>query len=184
MFYILDSQHHKLVGMISYPNSGWGLTFTKGELLNPNFGDGNISVKLESNLEYLPDYFELDGTPIVSEKLLNIWKSLPIDNYQEFPITVELPSRQIQGHYILNIAGLISCIDKEASDLQMYEDIVIMRVLNLVLDMTQVSADIFRIHDYPLAIMISERIKQTLDEANLSGILMKPADGWNDKHRF
>ena len=44
MFYILESQHHKLAGMISYPDSGWGLDFTKGKLLDPRFGEGGGSV--------------------------------------------------------------------------------------------------------------------------------------------
>jgi len=183
MFHILESQQHELVGMISYPDSGWGLTFTKGSHLDPNFGGGDIVVRFDSNHDILPDYFELDGTPIVSEKFLNVWKTLQVDNYQVFPITVKFPNEELAGHYILNIVGLVACIDRDASELQMYKS-RIMRILDLVLDTTQVSLDLFRVHGYPLAIMISERMKQALEDAKLSGLLIKPTDGWNDKHRF
>lgn len=59
-----------------------------------------------------------------------------------------------------------------------------MRVQNLVLDESQISMKLFRILGCPLAIMISERIKQDLELAKVSGLLINPADGWNDGHRF
>jgi hypothetical protein len=183
MFYIIESQHHKLVGMLSYPGSGWGLEFTKGKRLDPNFGQGSIRVLFESDHEHLPDYFELDETPIVSARFLDIWKSLPIDNYQVFPVTVQFPSSHLDGYYILNIVGLVSCIDREKSELNMYKHLI-MRVRKLVLDKSDICLELFRIQEFSLAIMISERIKESLVQADLSGLLIKPAEGWNDEHRF
>ena len=184
MFYILESQHHKLAGMISYPDSGWGLDFTKGKLLDPRFGEGGgISVLFESNHDVLPDYFELSATPIVSARFLDIWKSLPFDNYQVFPVNVQFPNSQLDGYYILNIVGLVSCIDREKSELQMYKHLI-MRVHNLVLNQPEICLELFRIQEFSLAIMISERIKERLVQADLSGLLVKSAEGWNDKHRF
>lgn len=88
------------------------------------------------------------------------------------------------GYYILNVVGRVSCIDKDASDCKMYED-DIMRLNNLVLakGMDQ-NLNLFRADEYPLAIFISEKVKERLESTSLTGVLIKPADGWNDKHRF
>lgn len=184
MYYILESQEHVLVGMISYQNAGWGLGFTRGDVFDSNFGEEGLCVLFEKNHAALPDYFELDATPIVSEKFVQLLKSLPVDNYQLFPVVVKFPGRQITGHYILNIVGRISCIDVAASDCKMYKN-SIMRIKRLVLkaDLAK-NLDLFRPEEFPLAIIISERIKQGLESGSLTGMLIKPADDWSDKHRF
>lgn len=184
MYYILESQPHVMIGMISYQNVGWGLGFTRGDLLDSSFGEGGICVEFEENHAALPDYFELDATPIVSERFVQQLKSLPIDNYQLFPVEVRFPGRQITGHYILNVVGLISCVDEAASECNMYKS-SIMRIKHLVLkaDLAK-DLDLFRVEEYPLAMAISERIKQGLESGSLTGMLIMPADGWSDKHRF
>ncbi len=182
MFYILECEHHKLVGRISFQSSGWGLDFTEGELLDPKFG-GDITVEFEANHASLPDYFELDETPIVSENFIKAWKLLPVDNYQLFPVTVKFPDSQLQGYYILNVVGRVACIDLDASDLKKFKNVIV-RINKLVLDADIQMVELFRASEFPLAIFISETIQQQLSLAKLSGLLMKPADGWNDKHRF
>jgi len=184
MYYILESQQHVLVGMISYQNAGWGMHFTRGNMLDTGFTEGPIYVELESNHDVLPDYFELTGTPIVSEKFVQQLKTLPLDNYQLFPVIVKMPDQQIMGHYIFNVVGRISCIDVDASDTKMFKT-KIMRMNKLVLkdDFTKDLA-LFRAHEYPLAIFISEKVKQGLEAGALTGMLINPADGWSDKHRF
>ena len=61
---------------------------------------------------------------------------------------------------------------------------VIVRIKKLVLNADIQLVELFRANEFPLAIFISETIQQQLSLAKLSGLLMKPADGWNDKHRF
>jgi len=41
MYSILESKKHVLVGMISYQNSGRGVHFTKGSLLDNNLVEGH-----------------------------------------------------------------------------------------------------------------------------------------------
>ncbi len=184
MYYILESELHTMVGMITYPNPGWGLHFTKGVSLDSDFGEGQIFVEFEKDHDALPDYFELSKTPIVSEKFVQQLKTLPLDNYQLFPVVVKMPAGQVMGYYILNVVGRVSAVDKAASDCKMYED-DIMRLNKLVLreDLNQ-DLDMFRADEFPLAVFISERVKEALEAGSLSGMLIKPADGWNDKHRF
>lgn len=184
MFSILETQEHQLVGMISNTASMRVPRFTKGKQIADNFENGQLKVELESDHEFLPDYFELDATPIVSGKFVELWQKLPFDNYQLFPITVKLPSREIKDYSILNIVGRISCIDMEKSDCNMYEH-RIMRLNNLVLDYKSIKeSNLFRAHEYPLAIFISDSIAEKLSDSGLSGMLINPAENWNDQHRF
>lgn len=182
MLYILECQHHKLVGKIAFKSASWGMDFTEGKLLEPDFG-GDITVEFEDKHDSLPDYFELDETPIVSENFINTWKSLPIDNYQLFPVTIKFPNGQQQGYYILNVVGRVSCIDLDKSDLKKFKNVIV-RIKALILKPDIQEMDVFRAHEFPLAIVISETIQKALNQANLLGVLMKPADHWNDKHRF
>lgn len=184
MYYILESREHALVGMISYPNSGWGMHFTKGSLLDPSFGEGQIYVEFESNHDIIPDYFELSATPVVSERFVQQLKTIPLDNYQLFPVTIKMPEGQVTGHYIFNVVGRVSCIDVVASDTKKFKN-KIMRMNKMVLkeDFTE-ELQLFRSDEYPLPIFISEKTKEGLEASSLSGMLINPAVGWSDKHRF
>ena len=184
MFSILETQEHQLVGMISNTHSMKIPRFTKGKAITDKFENGQIKVELESDHESLPDYFELDAIPIVSSKFAEIWRGLPFDNFQLFPVIVKLPSKEIGSYFILNIVGRISCIDMEKSDCNMYEH-RIMRLNNLVLNYESIKeSNLFRADEYPLAIFISDSIATQLSKSNLSGVLIKPTENWNDKHRF
>jgi len=89
----------------------------------------------------------------------------------------------LQGYYILNVVGRVACIDLDASDLKKFKNVIV-RIKKLVLDANIQVVELFRANEFPLAILISETIQQQLNQAKLSGLLMKPADGWNDQHRF
>lgn len=184
MYYIIESQQHTLVGMISYQNAGWGMHFTKGQLLDDRFSEAPIYVELESNHDVLPDYFELTGTPVVSEKFVQQINASPADNYQLFPVVVKMPDSQVMGYYIWNVVGRVDCIDVDASDTKKFKT-KIMRMNKMVLkDDLNKDLMLFRAHEYPLAIFISEQVKESLQAASLTGVLINPADGWSDSHRF
>lgn len=183
MYYVMETQHHELVSMISYPGIGWGLAFTEGKYLEPNFGNGEILIEFESDHASLPDYFEVDGTPIVSEKFAQVWQSLTIANCQFFPITAKFPSRLLQGHQVLNIIGRVACIH-DASECNRYEGRIV-RIKKLVLrDNLDPAVEVFRAQEHQLTILISNRIKDALQSSLLSGIRITPAANWNDGHRF
>ncbi|WP_444996732.1 hypothetical protein [Aliikangiella sp. IMCC44359] len=103
MFNILETQEHQLVGMISNKDSNQLPPFTKGRLINKNFYEGQLKVEFESSHGSLPDYFELDAIPIVSDKFVDFWQDLPIDNYQLFPAVIRFPDKEFAGYSILNI---------------------------------------------------------------------------------
>lgn len=180
--HIIDSKHHELVGMISYNGSGWGGDFTKGNIIS--LEQDEIVVELEEDPDTIPDYFELSATPIVSSKFLELLKILPVDNYQVISVIIKINEVEKSGYYILNIIGKISCVDMEASKLKMYKS-RIMRIVNLVPVFNNITEkDLFRIQEYPLAIVISNNIAKQIISANLTGINILPLEGWNDKHRF
>jgi hypothetical protein len=118
----------------------------------------------------LPDYFELDETPIVSERFVTAWKLLPIDNYQLFPVTVKFPNSQLQGYYILNIVGRVSCVDLDASDLNMFKNVIV-RIKNLVLNPDMQVVDLFRAQEFPLAYIYICDNSTTFGSGNLIRVI-------------
>ncbi len=182
MHYIIDSQHHELIGMISYNGAGWGGNFTKGNVVD--LGEERVLIELEEKPDSLPDYFELSATPIVSRAFLDVFEKLPLDNYQIIPVTVITPNTEISGHYILNILGKVSCVNMAKSTLKMYKK-RIMRIVDLSPDLESISGkNLFRIQEYPLAIVISEDVSEALRSNELTGINIMPLVGWSDRHRF
>ncbi len=183
-YYILESREHTLVGMISYRNSGWGTHFTRGELLEENFGEGEILVEFEKNHDQLPDYFELSAVPVVSENFVRHLEALAPENFQLFPVTVKMPGRELSGYSIINVVGRVPAVDGDASDCKMYDgDIMRLNKLVLKKDLDR-GLDLFRAEEYPLAIFISGAVKDALEAGSLTGMRITPADGWSDKHRF
>lgn len=186
MLYLLESAHHELVCMISYPNSGsnFGLDFTKGLRLSDGLANGQLLIDFESDHESLPDYFEVDGMPIVSESFLSVWRTIPADNYQVFPISTRFPKGLGQPRYLINIIGRFACFDLERGEYKMYEGLV-SRVKKLVIrENVGHLPDVFRADEYPLAIFISERVKNILGTSNLSGLVISESLNWNDRYRF
>lgn len=186
MLYLLESAHHELVSMISYPNSGsnFGLDFTKGLRLSDDLANGQLFIEFESDHESLPDYFEVDGIPIVSESFLSGWRTIPAANYQIFPISTRFPKGLGQPRYLINITGRFACFDLERGEYKLYEGMV-SRVKKLVLrEDVGPLPDVFRADEYPLAIFISERVKNILGTSDLSGLVISESLNWNDSYRF
>lgn len=184
MYYILKTEHHELAGMIDYSGDNWGQDFNQGVPLDESFDDLKITVKLERDPDQLPDYFELDATPIISDKFVQELKHLPMNTYQLYPILIESPQGSRAGYSLLNVVGRIPCVDKRASDYTLYDgEIVRMKKMALV-DNIKEERDIFRAEEYPLVIFLSERIAKALASSGLTGMQINPAEGWSDRHRF
>jgi hypothetical protein len=134
-------------------------------------------------LAELPDYFELMRAPIGSHRLREALTSAGADNVDYYPAAIEAsPPRDFGHYYALNVIGRISCMDMGQSKFTTYEDRVA-RVQNLILDEDSIQgARIFRIHEVPELIIVSDRVAEAIRA--LSGVALRPAQGWNDDHRY
>lgn len=185
MIYILESKLHSLISYISYvEDGGWGLDFFKGVVLNAPNNTNDLYVDAESPKTPLPDYFEVQGVPVVNKKFIAALESASVDNFQAFPIEIRFEDGVTSGHSILNIIGRSKCFDESESKLSKFGP-SIARVFSLkLLDNAACGSYIFRAHEYQEVIFIQENVKAAIESANISGCEIRKADGWSDEHRF
>lgn len=185
MIYILESKLHSLISYISYSeDGGWGLDFFKGLILDVPKNNNALYVEAESQKTPLPDYFEVQGVPVVSKKFIVALENVSVDNFQAFPVEIRFEDGIVSGHFILNVIGRSKCFDESQSKLSKFGP-SIARIFSLKLvDNAAFGSYIFRAHEYQEVIFIQEKVKKAIEEANISGCEIRKADGWSDEHRF
>lgn len=186
MYYILEYDRSvRKVRHLEYTgDEGWGLDFLKGRIVSPVPTENDLFVKFECPQLELPDYFEVSCVPIVKENFIHLLKKLKIDNFQAFPVDVHFSNGKTSGYYLINIVGRLTCIDKDATDGKKRGP-VISRVFDLKIDETKINdVRIFRDHAYQELVFIYDELKEAIEQAGISGCSIRPADGWNDSHRF
>lgn len=131
-----------------------------------------------------PDFFDMMRAPIGSERLKFALERAGVDNVEFFPTTIEEPSgKRLAGYYAMNIVGRISCVDSERSVFSKTSTQKIVRIDSLVLREENIGgAKLFRLHEYPEIIVITEDVASAV--RSLPGVLLSPATGWSDAHRF
>jgi len=185
MIYILESKLHSLISYISYSeDGGWGLDFFKGSVLDAPKNNNDLYIEVENVKTPLPDYFEVQGVPVVNKKFITTLESVSADNFQAFPVEIRFEDGLTSGHFILNVIGKSKIFDESQSKLSKFGPSVA-RVFSLKLvDNAAFGSYIFRAHEYQEVIFIQENVKKAIEEANISGCEIRKADGWSDEHRF
>jgi len=185
MIYTLESKLHTLVSYISYSEGeGWRLDFLKGLLLDVPQKKDAIFIEVENPKVPLPDYFDVQGVPIVNKKVIDALESVAVDNFQAFPVEIHFEDGITSGYFLLNVVGRLECIDLSLSKVSKFGP-CIARIFDLKL--VENAADgcyMFRAHEYQEIIFIHEHVKKEIEKANISGCEIWNADGWSDAHRF
>jgi hypothetical protein len=139
------------------------------------------NLKLEIDQNGIPlDFTETvaDNVPIISENFAECLFDL-MDEVQLIPISIPNTSRQ---YYIMVIKNLIDCLDEKDSDFLKFEEDNDIRpdlagnyqVIHILkIDKSKVSKSIFRLAKYDIVIIINERIKKKLEDAQLTGLKFK-----------
>ena len=52
-----------------------------------------------------PDYFDVQGVPVVSKKFIETLERASIDNFQAFPVEIRFEDDLMSGRFILNVIG-------------------------------------------------------------------------------
>lgn len=186
MYYILEANNDlKKVRHLIYDNAeGWGMDFLTGHSIDVPIKHGGLLVQFECEKCELPDFFEVDGAPVANNKLIRSFEAAEADNFQAFPVSLKFTDGIVDGYYVFNIIGRISCIDVDATKARKFGP-SIMRIFDLKLNPAAAyGATMFRDHKYQMVIFVSGKIKTAIEESHISGCDMRVADGWNDSHRF
>lgn len=162
------------------------LIWEKGRLLSAS--DYDLS-NLEFWCETLPlgemtDFAATDlGAPVVSEKLKKVLDDLGV-TAQYFPASIaeKRSAQPRQGYYVMNIIGLVDCIDFAASDLEVEEEdgevVDIEEVSTMVLK-EESFGDIYRMHMFERVIVLEGRIADNLQRLGVSGMKLIKPEKWD-----
>jgi hypothetical protein len=183
VYYVLDKDLDiNIVGGVKEDDPGFGLKYSRGQEIELSELPQNLIVKIEFGPKTLPDYFELGGTPIVSNKFSDILRSVGVDNVQLFSTKVQMPDQVLAGYSVLNVIGRISCINLNKTNCTKHRNRIV-RINNLVLDEDNIHGfKMVRPHEFELMILVSEDVKNAIN--GLPGVTIRAADGWNDSHKY
>lgn len=139
--------------------------------------DKKIKIELKKNKGIVKNYIEnLYGLPIVSELIA---ETIMNDNFNDVElIEVKVSMKTDLKYYLLNILNVFDCIDLEKSVYKLYvPDIILFDSIDkLVIDTTKIKNDIFRIKGLLLEIIVSEQLKNKLENLKLSEIEFMPIE--------
>jgi hypothetical protein len=140
------------------------------------------SVSVEVAPERYPDYFELQGVPIVSTRLVEALRGAGVVNFKTYDAPIVDDTGTTGGHCFLNVLGRVACLDRARTKATEYRGRLV-RVKSLAIEESRASGqDLFRLHEKESLILVSSRVHAAL--AGLSGAVLKPAQGWSDQDRF
>jgi hypothetical protein len=121
--------------------------------------------------------FADSDVPVVSERVGNILGEIAGTDIQRFPVRID----GVKGKFeIINVVRLIDCIDTKRSRIQWYqpgndvrpdlagkpEMITKLRIKSDVVN----GSDIFRLSDWKIALIVSDRVRSAFAKAKVSGV--------------
>ncbi|WP_205522563.1 imm11 family protein [Myxococcus eversor] len=131
----------------------------------------------------------IERTPIVSEAVANVFKTLAPDDIQAFPVTVEGESER---YFIINAAKTIDCLDEaKCREVQHYaeddpfpESAGQYRWINgLRIDPAKTEGvSVLRPRKFKTAFIVSEEIKDALEQVGNPGVSFEPVTGPHEYH--
>jgi len=144
-------------------------------------------ITLVSETDQLPDCIPNHRRYIFfSSKLIRIIQEFGFNDYQTFDIrVVDNSNKEIEtNHKLVNILNVVSCIDRENSELQIDEDeededlnIIDIRSLKLD-DGNLVRQSIFRLGGFETLLLFREDIARMIVNANCTGLSFVEANGY------
>lgn len=118
--------------------------------------------------------------PVVTQEIAQLVEKIGPGEIECFPVTVDA---SIFGYVILNVVHREGCVDESRSEIIRWkpddgrpEEVGKYKMIyNLTIDPTLThSRHIFRVDDWEIALIVSERIKESLEEVPDLGIIFKP----------
>ena len=120
------------------------------------------------------DMFLID-VPLFSDRMLEVFYEFSINNLDIYPATIHGLSGEVYPNYkAVNILGTVLCADIEKS-ICFGSEPPFIEFSQLVINEKKIPGlDIFRLAENTLIIIISERVKQKLEQLDLVGVTLQP----------
>jgi hypothetical protein len=152
---------------------GWRFDEGRAVTITPPVID--VPFQLERD-ETIPDNIPAYGTRglLINDRVKAVLDGLAIDNVQYFAARlIDQRSRTVWAPYwIANVVGRVACIDHDRSDLETYEDGAVKFIdsLSLIALPDHAYGHIFRLAEFPPAMVISDTLKRALEAAGITGL--------------
>jgi hypothetical protein len=184
MYYVLEEQVNRspIVGSVGEDQHALANRFARGHRFPPDEEPQNLFISVEYGPQHYPDYFELQATPVASQRLVQALADAGVDNFDAYPVVIRESTREVENYFVLNFVGRVSCLDEDATRCTRYRGRVA-RIQSLAIDENRAMGfALFRLHEYELLLLVSEYVKRSLE--GMDGVLLSEAQGWSDRHRF
>lgn len=121
-----------------------------------------------------------DGHLLVTPKLVECLKTAGVENLQTFPAQVTYAATGATVDYrTANIVGLVSALDTDASQCEVDENGLVEVFYTLRLRADKLAGlDLFRLHESFHTIIVSRRVKEALESASITGLLLLTQEEW------
>jgi hypothetical protein len=137
--------------------------------------DEPVLVRISASPEPTSDFMERPFT-VVSERMRAALDRTGVDNVQFIEARVQREwSEQVEtGYWLMNVVGVVSCVDRLASGLDCDDDVPLVDIPRLVIDRSRtLGFDIFRLAEDIRMIVVSPRVQAALVSAGLRGVLIQ-----------
>ncbi len=162
-----------LSGDESYTNHS-GIEFDKGESIQgQHFPTLRFIMDKDTRRGRMTDHISITGFPgeIFSNKAVELLKALNIKNIEPLDFEIYDPEQdKTYGDYkVVNIVGLLDCVDLNNSDLKFYKSGNIKIIEKLVLDKNKIPEEIkiFRLGKFRFLIVVHDDIKKAFEAAGI-----------------
>ncbi len=151
--------------------------FTNGR---PYIGAVPVSVPIHTHGKRVKFCLAAFDMPVVSEEIVRIVTEIAGSDVECFPVAV---GTTVSGYAILNVVALGACVDERRSDILRWQldddepDKVgkYRMVSNLTIDPRRTDdRHIFRVDDWEVALIISEKVKASLEKIPDLGVIFQP----------
>jgi hypothetical protein len=171
-----------VIGTVVDPSEDLVSRFVEGSAIAPGEVDAPIRVDIETAPDAYPDYFELQGVPIASARLIKALAAAGADNVVAYPAVVDEYGKQIPGYSIMHVVGRVASMDLKKSECTQYRNKVA-RIKKLALvKKLPTELKMFRMDEKQAVILAAEDVAKAVK--GLPGVVVSPAEGWSDKHRY
>tara|TARA_B100001939_G_scaffold286204_3_gene256317 strand:+ start:40192 stop:40755 length:564 start_codon:yes stop_codon:yes gene_type:complete len=184
LFVLESDQSVRKIRHLTQPSGmKWGNEFLKAESTMDR-EPGQLYVSFESDQIDLPDFFEVNGTPVVKEKMLQKLLSLASSDVEPIATQIRFRNGELSGYWLINVSSQCNAIDRETSEFSKFGP-VIARIFDLhLIRNAGVFPHLFRDPAYLDILFASGEMVAKLNAGRFSGLEIRKAQGWNDGHRF
>lgn len=185
MYFVLEEdREYAFMAAFEDANPGHDLKWMMGQPIGVDEKPSKLKLTIEEPLDQYPDFFTETPVTFCSKRLQDRLKAAGVDNIEYYPVDMVDKSgkRQIDGYFAMNVIGRIKCMDRQRSKFTEWDERVA-RIHSLSLKKSAMKGlKVFRPDEYQEIILVSADVGEAL--RGLPGVLLMPAEGWSDTHRF